>query len=136
MNWTGYLKELAGYYAGDNWTVYDNVDPARVWDGEPTIEFARRGVETTPYLSGDYSEATQLSLFTRAETETKADEAARAVFARVVTVALDALLKTDKISGYRIDRQGVFADERGASIGESFSGFVDFTIFEEVVNYG
>ena len=136
MNWTGYFKELTEYYAGDEWQVFDNVDPARVWDGKPTIEFARRGCETTPYLSGDYSESTQLSLFTRAATEIKADEAARAVYARVVTVALDALLKTDKISGYRVDRMAGFADERGARIGESFSGVVDFTIFEEVLNYG
>ena len=136
MNWTRYFKEIADKYAGDDWAVYDNADPTRVWSGRNTIEFARRGVEITPYLSGDYSRRTELSIFTRAGAEQAADEAAQAVFKRVVETTLDALVKAETISGYTVDRSGVFADERGTSIGESFSGFVDFTIFEEIINYG
>lgn len=136
MNWTGYFKEIAKKYAGDDWTVYDNADPTRVWSGRKTIEFARRGIETTPYLSGDYSERTLLAIFTRTDSEDAAYEAAQAIFKRVVETALDALISSERISGYTIDRAGVFADERGTSVGESFSGFVDFTIYEEIANYG
>lgn len=136
MDWCGFFQSLTQEYAdatsADPWRVFSDADPTRVWNGERTIEFARRGSATTPYISGDYSQATQLSVFTRCQTELEAEAAARAVFARVVGVALDVLLKTEKISGYKIDRLGVFADERGASVGESFSGFADFTIYEEV----
>lgn len=131
MDWTNYLADVTRRY-GDEWSVYSDANPSRVWTGERTIEFGRRGSTTTPYISGDASTTTELTLFTRCDNESDAEAAAWRVYQDVVRVALDALVKTEKIRGYTIERVGTFADERGAAIiGESFSGFVDFTIYEE-----
>lgn len=136
MDWTNYLADVTRRTAGDAWKVYSDANPTRVWTGEKTIEFGRRGSTTTPYISGDSSTSTQLSLFTRCKKEVDAEAAASRVYYDVVVVALDALVQSGQINGFTIEKIGTFADERGATIGETFSGFVDFTIYEENIIHG
>lgn len=115
-----------------NFEVYSNVDPAREWNGTPTIEFNEPDdPKTTSTISG--AAIVTRSVYAIARTESCEDaETVLFELCERCTKALDALLKTGTIDAFAIDERGITADVRGIVEGESFYGYVKFLITERI----
>lgn len=111
--------------------VYSNLDPSREWTGTPMIELSTRDIAQRNFLSGDYQTTHALSALMRCESETVAAATISELVA-VVDKSLTSLRQRDQIDGYTLEQSGVTPDARGVVSGESFYGYVDFTITEKV----
>lgn len=128
MSWTNFI-ELFGEYIAAKLPlikVYGNVDPAREWGGQSTVEFALNKQTTRTLLSG-----ATLTLFdVTAACRCGTDRDALALAASVKALLYDfltILANDDTIWSFAFDDFGITADARGLVEGLSFYGFVDFS---------
>lgn len=112
--------------------VFSNVDPAREWNGTPTIEFMETDAETKKYISGQTQRAVNVSMAVRAETEETASEIGRSLKADVGD-ALDWLAERQEIQTWTFEEEGTTPDARGVASGESFYWYLDIRILENLI---
>lgn len=129
-NWCEILAGQIRYWS-HGVAVYSNLDPSREWAGAPMIELSTREISQQNFLSGDYQTTHALSALMRCESESVAS----ATVDELVTIidkSLEALRSRGQIAGFTLEQSGVTPDARGVVSGESFYGYVDFTLTEKI----
>lgn len=114
--------------------VYSTADANREWTGTPTIEFVETNATTETFLDARSRSTRALTCVCR--DKTRADATALASAARrSIADYCDALKRDARIAGWALDDFGALPDERGFVVGETFYGFVDFAILENISDY-
>ena len=128
MSTINYIELFGDYIAAKlpQLKVYGNIDPAREWLGQPTVEFNQNTQNTRTFISGGSLTTFEATAACRCATDRDAAELAASVKALLYDF-LDMLLNDGTICTYAFDDSGITADARGLAEGLSFYGFVDFT---------
>lgn len=114
--------------------VYSNADANREWTAVPTVEFVETDATTETFLDGRCQRTRKLTCACRAQTSADAVALAASLRRRIADFCVE--LKQDgKIAFWALDDLGTLPDERGFVVGETFYGFVDFTILEPISDY-
>lgn len=129
-NWCEFFASRARRIAGKEIEVYSNIEPNRDFEGIPTIEFAETETETRTFISGKTQRERKCSVMCRASEQTKADAIRDGLYEWLET-KLAFLKETSEIYGYAIEEAGTLGDVRGINTGESFYGYIEFTIIEK-----
>lgn len=114
--------------------VYSNADANREWTGTPTIEFVETNATTETFLDSRSRQTRVLTCVCRDKTRGDATALASAA-RRAIANCCDALKRDERIAGWALDDFGALPDERGFVVGETFYGFVDFAILENISDY-
>ena len=114
--------------------VFSNADANREWTGTPTVEFVEVDATTETFLDGRSQQTRRFTCACRAATQTDAVALAATLRQKVADFCVE--LKQDgKIAFWTLDDFGTLPDERGFVVGETFYGFVDFTILDPISDY-
>lgn len=114
--------------------IYSNADANREWTGTPTVEFVEVDATTETFLDGRSQQTRRFTCACRASSQDEAT--ALAAIARQTLAAFCVELDQDgKIAAWTFDDFGTLPDERGFVVGETFYGFVDFTVLDPISDY-
>lgn len=125
-----YPEYLAGYFrARVAVKVYSTVDPDREYLGETTIEFNEpEDPTTTTFLSGASRTSHSMVVCVRVSEPTRARAAVEQI-RPILENALDSLVPKDAES-WSLDEIEIAPDKLGLVEGDSFYGYIRFTINE------
>lgn len=111
--------------------VYSDYNPSREWDGLPSLEFSVRDVKQTNFITGGYVREIALSALTRGLDERQAETTIIWALNMAIKQALNEWQNNNTIQGWTLKEIATSPDARGLATGESFYGYVDFTIYEK-----
>ncbi len=136
---TDWTVELANYcrenLPNGDIEVYSDHNPYREWVGTPTLEFSVRDVNQINFISGGYKREIAMSALTRGENERQSETLTLWVLNTALRNALNELKSDNRIEGWTIEEIATSPDARGLATGESFYGYVDFTIYEKPTDF-
>lgn len=131
------IPEYYAAYIRDNVTfanVYSNIDPTRNWNGETIVEIGEPDEATfVPFISGDYLIKHTIVATCRAQTRDVAGRNMQGVKSLLVNLN-ELLLKNNEIEAWSIENEGATPDIRGIVAGDSFYGYLEFSITEKKRN--
>lgn len=128
-NWCEWLAEKIRPLV-DPYPVYSYCNPLREYNGETLIEFNENDYSVKTLLSGDEILTHKMVASCRTPTFEYSE-----IMARNLRALINGILKEETALGlewFAFDETGVTADARGIVEGESFHGYVEFTVTERV----
>ena len=114
--------------------IYSNADANREWTGTPTVEFVETDATTETFLDGCTQQTRRFTGACRASTQDEATALAAAARRAIGNFCVE-LYQNQKIASWTFDDFGTLPDERGFVVGETFYGFVDFTVLNPICDY-
>lgn len=110
--------------------VYSEIDPNREWNGSAMIEIGEPDdPEFLTFLDGTMQTTRTLYATVRAATQGEAATAADTLETNLKT-ALESEETQGNIYTWAVDAKDVTPDARGVVSGESFYGYIEFTVIE------
>ncbi len=129
MNYTEALAESFRARFPEMTAIYSNVDPAREWNGETSIEFAETDAATDKYITGETRRRLMFAVAVRSETQEEAAGAGKEI-RRILKETLTEMENNRVFECWTLEEEGTTPDARGLTVGESFYWFQNFTITE------
>lgn len=114
--------------------VFSNADANREWTGTPTVEFVETDATSETFLDGRFQQTRKLTCACRAQTQAEAVALAASLRSKIADFCVE-LERDKKIASWTLDDLGTLPDERGFVVGETFYGFVDFTVLTPISDY-